>query len=94
MAPPFNKRSRGGGVIPGPPRPGPWCGAVASHHGDITAAFNVAFWWSVGFVGLAALLSFWLPIRLGKAAKRTPAERPVAGSAAVSPAGPAQAVLQ
>ena len=23
--------------------------AVASHHGDLTAAFNVAFWWSVGF---------------------------------------------
>ena len=39
--------------------------AVASHHGDLTAAFNVAFWWSVGFAGLAALLSLWLPGRPG-----------------------------
>lgn len=27
--------------------------AVASHHGDLTAAFNIAFWWSVGFAALA-----------------------------------------
>jgi EmrB/QacA subfamily drug resistance transporter len=36
---------------------------VAAHPGDIAAAFNVAFWWSVGFSGLAALLSLWLPGR-------------------------------
>ena len=42
-------------------------GAVASHHGDLTAAFNLAFWWSVGFAGLAALLSLWLPGRPGPA---------------------------
>ena len=37
--------------------------AVAAHHGDLTAAFNIAFWWSVGFAALAALLSLWLPGR-------------------------------
>jgi EmrB/QacA subfamily drug resistance transporter len=41
--------------------------AVAAHHGDLTAAFNIAFWWSVGFAGLAALLSLWLPGRPGPA---------------------------
>jgi EmrB/QacA subfamily drug resistance transporter len=68
--------------------------AVASHHGDLSAAFNVAFWWSVGFAGLAALLSLWLPGRPGPAAKHAPAERPAAGSATVGPAGPTQAVRQ
>src|SRR5580693_9256550 len=42
--------------------------AVAAHHGDLTAAFQVAFWWSVGFSALAAALSFWLPGRPGAAA--------------------------
>lgn len=28
--------------------------AVSSHHGDLTAAFNVAFWWWVGFAALAS----------------------------------------
>ena len=68
--------------------------AIASHHGDVTAAFNVAFWWSVGFAGLAALLSFWLPARPGAAAKPASADRPTAGSAAVSPAGLPQAARQ
>ena len=43
--------------------------AVAAHHGDLVAAFHVAFWWSVGFAALAALLSFWLP---GRPARPTP----------------------
>ena len=68
--------------------------SVAAHHGDLIAAFHVAFWWSVGFAALAALLSFWLPGRPGPTAKARPAERPAAGSATVSPAGPAQAVRQ
>src|SRR3984885_9239356 len=37
--------------------------AVAAHHGNLIAAFHVAFWWSVGFAVLAALLSLWLPGR-------------------------------
>ena len=37
--------------------------AVAARHGDLTAAFHVAFWWSVGFSVLAAALSVWLPTR-------------------------------
>ena len=44
--------------------------SVAAHHGDLIAAFHVAFWWSVGFAALAALLSIWLPGRPGTAAKR------------------------
>ena len=37
--------------------------AVAAHRGHLAAGFDVAFWWSVGFAGLAALLSLWLPGR-------------------------------
>jgi EmrB/QacA subfamily drug resistance transporter len=37
--------------------------SVLTHRGDLSAAFNVAFWWSVGFSGLAALLALWLPGR-------------------------------
>jgi len=37
--------------------------AVAAHHGDLIAAFHVAFWWSVGFAALAVVLSVWLPGR-------------------------------
>ena len=62
--------------------------SVAAHHGDLIAAFHVAFWWSVGFAALAALLSIWLPGRPGTAAKRATAERPAAGGAAVSSSGP------
>jgi EmrB/QacA subfamily drug resistance transporter len=65
--------------------------AVASQHGALTAAFHVAFWWSVGFAALAAVLSVGLPGRPGTAAKVAPAERPATGSAAVGPTGPAQA---
>ncbi len=35
--------------------------AVTSHGGDVAGAFNVAFWWAVGFSGLAAVISLWLP---------------------------------
>jgi EmrB/QacA subfamily drug resistance transporter len=68
--------------------------AVAAHHGDLTAAFHVAFWWSVGFAALAALLSLWLPGRPGADRKRAPAERPMAGSAAADPTEPAQPARQ
>jgi len=37
--------------------------AVAAHPGDLVAAFNVAFWWSVAFSVLAAALALWLPGR-------------------------------
>jgi EmrB/QacA subfamily drug resistance transporter len=47
--------------------------AVAAHHGHLTAAFHVAFWWSVGFAALAALLSFWLPGRPPQARAQAPA---------------------
>jgi EmrB/QacA subfamily drug resistance transporter len=70
---------------------------AAARHGDLTAAFHVAFWWSVGFAALAAVLSVCLPGRSGAAAKGAKggtAERPAAGSTPVSPAGPAQAVRQ
>ena len=46
--------------------------AVASHHGDLTAAFQVAFWWSVGFAALSALLSIWLPGRPRPARAQAP----------------------
>jgi hypothetical protein len=29
--------------------------------GSLTTAFDVAFWWTVGFTGVAVLLSFALP---------------------------------
>jgi hypothetical protein len=41
--------------------------SVAAYHGDPVPAFQVAFWWAVGFAGLAALLSIWLPGRPGAA---------------------------
>src|SRR6202046_5854735 len=41
--------------------------AVAAYHGDLIAAFHVAFWWSVGFAALAVVLSVWLPGRPGTA---------------------------
>jgi EmrB/QacA subfamily drug resistance transporter len=37
--------------------------AATAHRGNLTAAFNIAFWWSVGFAALAAALSLWLPGR-------------------------------
>ncbi len=37
--------------------------AVAAHDGNLFAAFHIAFWWSVGFSVLAALLALWLPAR-------------------------------
>lgn len=47
--------------------------SVAAHHGDLVAAFHVAFWWSVGFAALAALLSIWLPGRPRQAPAQTAA---------------------
>jgi EmrB/QacA subfamily drug resistance transporter len=35
--------------------------AIASHHGALADAFDIAFWWSVGFSAIAVLLSLWLP---------------------------------
>jgi len=35
--------------------------AAATHRGDLASAFDVAFWWSVGFSVLAVLLALWLP---------------------------------
>ena len=46
--------------------------AITSHHGNLTAAFNIAFWWSVGFAALAVVLSFWLP---GRPAPHRPGRR-------------------
>ena len=40
--------------------------AVTSHQGNLTAAFNIAFWWSVGFAALALVLCCWLPGRPGR----------------------------
>jgi MFS family permease len=37
--------------------------AVTTHRGNLSAAFNIAFWWSVGFAALAVILSFLLPGR-------------------------------
>jgi EmrB/QacA subfamily drug resistance transporter len=36
-------------------------GAIAAHPATLADAFHVAFWWSVGFSGVAVLLSLWLP---------------------------------
>jgi len=49
--------------------------ALAAHHGNTVAAFHVAFWWSVGFSGVAALLAAWLPGRIRAAGE--PEVRPV-----------------
>ena len=35
--------------------------AVAAHHGNLAAGFDIAFWWATGFSALAVLLSLWLP---------------------------------
>jgi len=35
--------------------------AIASHHGALADAFDIAFWWSIGFSVAAVLLSLWLP---------------------------------
>jgi EmrB/QacA subfamily drug resistance transporter len=42
--------------------------AATTHAGNLASAFEVAFWWSVGFSAVAVLLSLWLPGR-----SRTPA---------------------
>jgi EmrB/QacA subfamily drug resistance transporter len=35
--------------------------AIASHDGALADAFDIAFWWSIGFSAIAVLLSLWLP---------------------------------
>ncbi len=35
--------------------------AIAAHHGNLAAGFDIAFWWATGFSALAVLLSLWLP---------------------------------
>jgi EmrB/QacA subfamily drug resistance transporter len=35
--------------------------ALAAHPGDLSAGFDVAFWWAAGFSVVAVLLSLWLP---------------------------------
>ena len=37
--------------------------AITAHHGNLVAAFHVAFWWATGFSVLAVLLALWLPGR-------------------------------
>jgi EmrB/QacA subfamily drug resistance transporter len=36
-------------------------GAITPRHGALAGAFDVAFWWSTGFSGIAVLLALWLP---------------------------------
>ena len=51
--------------------------AVASHHGAVAGAFDVAFWWSAGFSAVAVLLSGWLPgAQRPPATEDAPAPRP------------------
>ncbi|MBM2619846.1 multidrug efflux MFS transporter [Actinoplanes sp. LDG1-06] len=45
--------------------------SAASRTADLAHAFDVAFWWTVGFTGVAVLVSFVLP---GRAAETAPAE--------------------
>ena len=35
--------------------------ALAAHPGNLSAGFDVAFWWAAGFSVVAVLLSLWLP---------------------------------
>ena len=35
--------------------------SAASRTGDLARAFDIAFWWTVGFTGVAVLVSFVLP---------------------------------
>jgi MFS family permease len=35
--------------------------AIASHHAALASAFDIAFWWSIGFSVVAVFLSLWLP---------------------------------
>ncbi|MBL7258989.1 MDR family MFS transporter [Paractinoplanes lichenicola] len=53
---------------------------ATSRTGNLAHAFDVAFWWTVGFTGVAVLVSFVLP---GKAADEPPAvaSEPVVSSA-------------
>jgi len=41
--------------------------SVVAHSGQggggLAAAFDVAFWWSIGFTAVATILALWLPAR-------------------------------
>jgi EmrB/QacA subfamily drug resistance transporter len=63
--------------------------SVASHHGALTDAFHVAFWWSVGFSAVAVLLSVWLP---GAQRPRCADEAPAAQAPQTARAAPAALV--
>jgi EmrB/QacA subfamily drug resistance transporter len=54
--------------------------AVTSHRGNLSGAFNVAFWWSVGFAALAVVLSFLLPGRPRPSSEHAPAAGQVSGT--------------
>jgi EmrB/QacA subfamily drug resistance transporter len=67
-------------------------GAISARHGVLASGFDIAFWWSAGFSGVAMLLSLWLPgVRrpqppaavqpgTGQPAAVQPAATPVTGS--------------
>jgi MFS family permease len=57
--------------------------AATSHPGNLTAAFNIAFWWPVGFAALAVVLSFWLPGRPRPSSDHAPAAGHVTGTTMV-----------
>jgi EmrB/QacA subfamily drug resistance transporter len=50
-------------------------GAIAAHPAAPADAFDVAFWWSVGFSAVAMLLSVWLPGVQRAPQTRAPAQR-------------------
>jgi EmrB/QacA subfamily drug resistance transporter len=56
--------------------------AVATHRGNLTAAFNIAFWWSVGFAAVALVLSCWLPGRPRPSGQPAPAGQVSSATAA------------
>jgi EmrB/QacA subfamily drug resistance transporter len=71
-------------------------GVVTTHHGNLVAGFDQAFWWATGFSALAVLLSLWLPSAprtpAGPSAPGKPLAQPVTGDshAHTTPARPAR----
>jgi EmrB/QacA subfamily drug resistance transporter len=55
---------------------------ITAHHGALTTAFDVAFWWAAGFSALAVLLALWLP--------PAPSSPPAETAQAAPPASPAR----
>ncbi|WP_433088102.1 MDR family MFS transporter [Dactylosporangium sp. CA-052675] len=60
----------------------------ATGTGSLASAFDIAFWWTVGFTGVALVLAFLLPGRAGTAAGAGADARPVPVAARAG-AGPA-----